>query len=95
MLWVWRRPAATAPTGSLTWELPHAMGVVLKRAKNKKILIGYLRQQNDDPATKPFTNNCNTIALAVRFWKCDMEDVGILGDEILTVIFIFLYCLFF
>ena len=32
------RPAAVAPTGPLTWEPPHALGVVLKskKQKNKK-----------------------------------------------------------
>ena len=39
-LWLWHRPSATAPIGSLAWELPYAMGVVLKtKKKNKKIRI--------------------------------------------------------
>ena len=34
-LWLWRRPAAAAPTGPLAWELPCAMSAVLKRPKKK------------------------------------------------------------
>ena len=36
LLWLWRRPAATAGIGSLAWEPPYAMGVALKRQKEKK-----------------------------------------------------------
>ena len=31
LLWLWRRPAAIAPTGPLAWESPYAKGVALKR----------------------------------------------------------------
>ena len=37
MPWLWRRPAAVAPIGTLAWELPYAMGAALKRQKSKKI----------------------------------------------------------
>ena len=30
LLWLWCRPAATAPIRPLIWELPYAMGVALK-----------------------------------------------------------------
>ena len=36
LLWLWPKPASTAPTGPLAWELPHTMGVVLKGKKKKK-----------------------------------------------------------
>ena len=35
-LWLWRRPAAVAPILPLTWKLPHAMGVALKKKERKK-----------------------------------------------------------
>ena len=35
LLWLWHRPAAAAPIGHLAWELPYAMGVALKRQKEK------------------------------------------------------------
>ena len=33
LLWLWRRPAATAPIRPLAWEPPHAIGAALKRQK--------------------------------------------------------------
>ena len=36
LLWLWCRPAATAPIGPLAWEPPCATGAVLKRPKKKK-----------------------------------------------------------
>ena len=35
LLWLWRRPAATAPIGPLAWAPPYAMGVALKGQKTK------------------------------------------------------------
>ena len=35
LLWLWRRPAATALIQLLAWELQYAMGVALK-SKNKE-----------------------------------------------------------
>jgi len=34
LLWLWCRPAATAPIGPLAWESPYAMGEALKRQKD-------------------------------------------------------------
>ena len=36
LLWLWRRQAATAPVGPLTWESPCAAGAALKRTKRKQ-----------------------------------------------------------
>ena len=36
LLWLWCRPAASAPIGLLAWEPPYAVGVALKRQKNQK-----------------------------------------------------------
>ena len=36
LLWLRCRPAATGPIRPLTWELPNAAGVALKRYKTKK-----------------------------------------------------------
>ena len=36
LLWLWRRLAATVPTGPLAWEPPGATGVALKKQKEKK-----------------------------------------------------------
>ena len=36
LLWLWRRPAATAPIRPLAWEPAYAVGVALTRPKKKK-----------------------------------------------------------
>ena len=36
LLWLWHRPAATAPTGPLAWESPCATGAALEKAKRQK-----------------------------------------------------------
>ena len=36
LLWLWGRPIATAPIGSLAWECPYAMGVAPNSKKKKK-----------------------------------------------------------
>ena len=36
LLWLWRRPVATAPIGPLAWESPHAAGAAQEIAKKKK-----------------------------------------------------------
>ena len=37
LLWLWCKPAATAPIGPLAWEPPYAVGVALEQAKRQKI----------------------------------------------------------
>ena len=36
LLWLWRKLAAIVPIRPLAWELPCAVGVALKRQKDKK-----------------------------------------------------------
>ena len=33
LLWLWRRPVATAPIRPLAWESPYASGAALKKVK--------------------------------------------------------------
>ena len=35
LLWLWRRPVATAPIQPLAWELPYAVGAALEKTTNK------------------------------------------------------------
>ena len=35
LLWLWRRPVATAPIRPLAWEPPYAKGAALEREKKK------------------------------------------------------------
>ena len=44
LLWLWYRPAATAPIQPLAWELPYAESAALKRQKKKKKLLQYSRE---------------------------------------------------
>ena len=39
LLWLWRRPAATAPVQPLAWEPPYAVGVALKGPPQKMVLL--------------------------------------------------------
>ena len=39
LLWLWHRPAATAPIRPLAWEPPYAMGVALEKTKDQKKII--------------------------------------------------------
>ena len=43
LLWLWCRPAASAPIWALAWELPYVVGVALKRKKNKEPNIVSMR----------------------------------------------------
>ena len=36
LLWLWRRPAATAPIGPLAWEPPYAAGAAQEMAKKDR-----------------------------------------------------------
>ena len=36
LLWLWHRPAATAPIRPLAWEPPYAMEAALAKAKRPK-----------------------------------------------------------
>ena len=36
LLWLWCRPVATAPIGSLAWEPPYAAGAAPEKAKKTK-----------------------------------------------------------
>ena len=36
LLWLWHRPAATAPIGPLAWEPPYAVGAALEKGQKKK-----------------------------------------------------------
>ena len=39
LLWLWYRPAATAPIQPLAWESPYATGVSLKRPEKMNFLL--------------------------------------------------------
>ena len=60
LLWLWCRPAATAPIRPLAWEPPYAMGTALKRQnthththtqqqqqQQQKIILNEVRMTNE------------------------------------------------
>ena len=53
-LWLWYRPAATAPILPLAWEPPCAAGAALKRREKKK--------------KKDFEEKCEKKLVGLRFW---------------------------
>ena len=46
-LWLWHRLTATAPSGLLAWEPPHAMGVALEKVKRQKKNSPPKKQEKD------------------------------------------------
>ena len=42
LLWLWRRPAATAPIRPLAWEPPYAAGAAQEIAKKKKRMYSFI-----------------------------------------------------
>ena len=42
LLWLWRRPAATAQIGLLVWEPPYVVGVALKKKLVLYLLTRFL-----------------------------------------------------
>ena len=40
VVWLWRRPAATGPTGPLAREPPYARGVALKKEERERKQMG-------------------------------------------------------
>ena len=62
LLWLWCRPAATAPIRPLAWKHPYATGAALKRNKEKKNL----------------TSRVPAVAQQVKNLTSIHEDVGLI-----------------
>ena len=69
LLWLWCRPAATAPIPHLAWEPPYAAGAALQIARQKKFI--YLKslktplplQQKVQPRSWILTTHKSTTSL--------------------------------
>ena len=48
LLWLWRRPAATAPIRPLAWEPPYALESALEKAKKDKKQKTNLNQRQNE-----------------------------------------------
>ena len=44
LLWLWSRPAATAPMRPLAWEPPYAVGAAPEKGKKTKYIYIYISQ---------------------------------------------------
>ena len=44
LLWLWRRPMATALIGPLLWEPPYAAGAALEKEKRQKTKTKYQKK---------------------------------------------------
>ena len=57
LLWLWRRPAATALIRPLAWEPPYATGAALKDKKTKKkkkdCCLSHIRQRSRSGTPTP------------------------------------------
>ena len=50
MLWLWRRPVATAPIRPPAWESPYAVGAALEKTKKTKKKKKKRERERDDIA---------------------------------------------
>ena len=71
LLWLWRRPVATAPNGPLAWEPPHASSSALKRQKDKRTKGQTNKQTNKKTKNKQKKKTTQTeqLALTATFQK--------------------------
>ena len=74
MLWLWRRPAATAPIRPLASEPPYAVGVALEKAKRQKtkesgLVVGNILVMR-------------SFGLSVNFWKDEVHLAVTLEDQL-------------
>ena len=58
LLWLWRRPVATAPIRPLAWEPPYAAGAALEKAKRQKTeaLKEYNNPMSDEEYLEKYQN---------------------------------------
>ena len=72
MLWLWHRPAATAPIRLLAWELPYAAGVPLKRQKTKNKKIKKIKQHGKGETSR--RNKLDDIGFILSTHLGDFEE---------------------
>ena len=71
LLWLWRRPVATAPSGPLAWKLPYAAGAALNNNKKKTKVTSYFVWLTKSPffPTKP----SRWVIVAKTLWVYDIH----------------------
>ena len=65
LLWLWSRPAVTAPIRILAWELLYAAGasLALKRKKKKKNVVICICMTGSLCSTEEFAQQCKSTIL--------------------------------
>ena len=76
LLWLWRRPEATAPIGPLVWEPPYAVGAAQKIAKKKKENATREEKVLHTPRQKQKTENEE---LTLKFSSAGSSHCGLVG----------------
>ena len=66
LLWLWHRPEAVAPIRPLAWEPPYAVGVALKRQKDKKEIFSNLKLQGKETIQISISEKLNYIRCLLR-----------------------------
>ena len=61
LLWLWRRLVAIVLIRPLAWELPHAVGVGLKRQKTKKNFVYMYSRKPIELLKKCFISHLNLL----------------------------------
>ena len=79
LLWLWHRPAATAPIRSLAWEPPYAARVALEKAKRQK-------------TNKQTKKNHNNLSVVKLLW-CNKANLGRIFDHSFINWILLLVCL--
>ena len=72
MLWLWRRPGATAPIGPLAWEPPYATEAAQRMAKRqgkKKSQVHVEKNKIHVKETKYLWKKQNRCGKARNVWK--------------------------
>ena len=59
LLWLWRRLAASAPIRPLAWELPHAEGAALEKARDEQKKKRIYSSEPWPPLSDPFPSLTN------------------------------------
>ena len=78
LLWLWRRPAATAPIQPLAWELQYAAGATLKI---NKYGISLSSVKNDLSDFLPgLVASVDAGTFRTTLWKILLGGMGVSGD---------------
>ena len=71
-LWLWRRPAATAPIRPLAWELPYAAGAIPEKAKRRKPMT---------LTPKELKNQTGENRIRTILWKMDQPASSVENEQ--------------